>query len=992
MKKFITATALLLALLVVNAAETIGVFAPDFSKPETFNGKTAYFEMQKDLVFDTLKGKKVLVLQRGKAPVRIRFREPLTAETDYGCSFTLRRGAVNSAFVVSFGGSGFLNAPGSVFFNSNRSVYILGKDKKWQKTDIALRDDRDYKISIHVSAFQKKYYVSIAGVGELEADFDSIPSSVYMMMNPQAPEGNMNYIANLKVYREKSRIVGKENGMLNSEVTIDDANVSKQSIGCLADGNISSSVGVPVNKIITVNLPRRIEAGSVQIYGGLMGIYENPSGACAPAGYVVEGFNNGTWQVLCKAENLPDLVNFRDLDDSKLFFRHDFTPLVVDSVRIRFTSSHDTLKRMGNKTIPSSQAVVHVREVEVLSDRDVEKKLSLTDLIEVEYRLPIYRNRDRAELTVVAKDHADTPKTAEIIVKSPDNKVVFQKKIDIRKGRHNYLIDNIGGLAPGRYITYFNTERGCFRRMLRIERIPEIKAPSAVQNMAGKKLFFTPDAFVFRERKNLSVQIYPAEMKSCAKTLNDECMLLNSNAFYRTKDNKFAFAVQDYPRGGFVDRKPSVRYIVSDKLEGSYAEVAEKPAAGKYFTPGKRFNDLSFANIPSNAKFVMYDKAVHGEIPLNNIRRVWSVQPKDYGCIKAPFRTHWIVGKALNGDYVFMRDKPLLTDIHLFGNDEFETGYTTNDNFGDMWLSADGRELFLSHGQTVRRFAPYAIPYDNLSMCFRLMTIYSTVDGINWQYRHTMTLPDEKDSDGAQHYGASMMPVADADLYLVYLFAYDGETQQIYVDLNYSRDGVHYYRFPDTKPFIATDDPESWYFGHVFVKNQYVKEGKYYYQLAGYCSDLPHFVPEVTTFVKGRKVVADDFERRFEKRDLAGRLPYFDKVGGYDGIAEIGNRGRYYAGLAKYRADGWFGLTADAGEGTFATNNFNGVKAITANAAVKDGGFIKLEIVGKDGKVIKHVEINGDDLEIPVCDLDPAQEFFIRGTMKNAVLYTLYFK
>ena len=992
MKKFITATALLLAVLVVNAAETIGVFAPDFSKPETFNGKTAYFEMQKNLVFDTVNGKKVMVLRRGAPDVKVRFREALTENTDYGYSFNLKRDAVNSAFVVSFGGKGFLNAPGSVFFNSNRSVYILGKDKKWKKTDIALRDDREYKIYVHVSNFTKKYSVVIPGVGEAETEFDSMPSSVIMMLNPQAPDNNVNYISNLKVYRHPSRAVGKENGMIGADVIIDDPNTSKQSIGCINDGNTSTSVGVTVNKTITVNLPRRIEAKTIQVYGGLMSIYENPSGACAPAGYVVEGFNNGNWQVLCKAENLPDLVQFRDLDDEKLFFRHDITPLFIDSVRIRFTSSHDTRKRMGGKTISDAETVVHVREIEILSSQDVVKKAALTDLLQVEYRLPIYRNRDRAELTVVAKDHPETPSTAEIIIQSSDKKTVFQKKINIKKGRHNYIVDNIGNLPAGRYVTFFKTEKGEIRRLLRIERQEEIKAPEKILNMAGKKLFFTPDAFSLKERKNLKISIFPAEMKQHAKTPGEDRMLLNATAFYRSADNKFVFVVNDYPRGGFVDRKPATRFLVADKLEGPYNEVEKRPAYGSNFNPGRPFHNFQFAQLPGNTKFVMYDKSVHREIPLNNIRRVWSAPPKDYGCIKAPFRTHWAVGKALNGEWVFMRDKQILTDIHLFGSEEFETGFTTNDNFGDMWLANDGRELFLAHGQTVRRFAPYAVPYDNLPMCFRLMTIYSTRDGINWQYRHTMTLPDEKDSDGAQHYGSMMLPIADGDLYLVYLFAYDGETQQIYVDLNYSRDGLHFYRFPDTKPFISTDDPNDWYFGHVFVKNQYVKEGKYLYQMAGYCSDLPHFVPEVTTFLKGRKATADDFERRFESRDLSRRLTYFDKIGGYQGVADIGNRGCYYAGTAKYRVDGWFGLEAGDNKGSFVTNDFNGVKKITANAVVKNNGFIKLEIVGKDGKLIKQIELKGDDLELPVCELDPTQEFFIRGTMKNAELYTLNFK
>ena len=133
------------------------------------------------------------------------------------------------------------------------------------------------------------------------------------------------------------------------------------------------------------------------------------------------------------------------------------------------------------------------------------------------------------------------------------------------------------------------------------------------------------------------------------------------------------------------------------------------------------------------------------------------------------------------------------------------------------------------------------------------------------------------------------------------------------------------------------------------------------------------------------------FRQRFEDRGLAENWPHFEKVGGYDGLAKLTNKGGFTSGIIKFRVDGWFYLQAKDQDGTFSTNLMNANGKITANAEIAADGFIKLELCSADGKVLAEKIISGDSTEIPVFDTVPAGDFFIRGTMKNAKLYTLNF-
>jgi hypothetical protein len=315
----------------------------------------------------------------------------------------------------------------------------------------------------------------------------------------------------------------------------------------------------------------------------------------------------------------------------------------------------------------------------------------------------------------------------------------------------------------------------------------------------------------------------------------------------------------------------------------------------------------------------MYNPARHGSYALSDIGVIQNMDPYDFGCVQAGYRTYWIVARTSSGETVFLRDTPLFRDVPLYHGDSFDDGFTTNDNFGNSWLSEDGKTLFLARGQTVRRFAPYDVPYDLLPNSSRIMTIYSTVDGVDWRYRHSISSCGPLDTPFSQQYGADIKFMPDAGLHLAFVNAYDSESQQIYLDLKYSRDGIHFYDFTDPHPFAKTANPFDWYFGELFTSQDIVQVGDRYYQLASGTS-LPHYFAEpLFRHDAQSEITADDFKSLFANRRFAESLPYFKSIGGWEGLAEHTRNGHYSVGVMSYRADGWFGVRAGHRKGGFVT-------------------------------------------------------------------------
>lgn len=607
--------------------------------------------------------------------------------------------------------------------------------------------------------------------------------------------------------------------------------------------------------------------------------------------------------------------------------------------------------------------------------------------LQAEFKMPIYRNAKAAELTVVVPENG--PKTATVDIFAPDGTKIRTDKFRLKPGANKCMIKKIAKFEDGRYTTMVNLGDTTLKRLLRIEHVADIEAPK--EPIAYRKLIFTPDNYMFEKiSKNLKIEYSKPEIYEAVKNTDSIVVYIGGNSFYKTTDGKFAINVVANPyveRYGLYAKKPYYYTMVADKPEGPYTRVDERPAysndgAKNLFTGG-----AMMCSDHLDGKYELYDPAKHGTYKLTDIRIAQQINPKDFGCVQAGYRTYWAYANTSTGDTVFLSDKPVFQDIPVYKQDQWDTGFTTNDNFGNSWLSEDGKTLYIARGQTVRRDAPYDLPYDMVDT--RVLTVYSTQDGKDWKYLHSFTSDGERDTPYTQQYGARICKMPDAGLYLVFVEHFVGDMQQSSLDLDYSRDGVNFYDAPGDGPFLYTDDLDAFYFGGLYnFDTSIIQDGKKYYQMVAQVMTWPHFFPE-PLFARNHlaEVTAEDYERIFNNRGMKEKLPYFDEVGGWEGLAKMTREGHSSIAVISYRADGWFGVKAGDKVGKFTTNPIVGGGKLYVNAEIAEDGYIEIETVGVSPK--QKITLHGDDLRIPAFDL-PEGSVKLRVKMRNANLYTMY--
>ena len=607
--------------------------------------------------------------------------------------------------------------------------------------------------------------------------------------------------------------------------------------------------------------------------------------------------------------------------------------------------------------------------------------------LQAEFTMPIYRNEKAAALTVVVPENG--PKEARVEFFNPEGNLIRTETYKLKPGTNNCPVKKIGGLAEGRYAAMIHLGDTTLKRLLRIEHIPEIEAPT--EPIPYRKLIFTPDKYMFSKiSKNLKIEYSKPKIYEAVKNTDSIVVYIGGNSFYRAEDGRFIINVVANPyveRYGLYAKKPYYYTMAADKPEGPYKRIENTPKMAK----GGRMNLFTggamMCSDHLDGKYELYDPAKHGTYKLTDIRIAQQINPKDFGCVQAGYRTYWAYATTSTGDTVFLSDKPVFQDIPVYKPDQWDNGFTTNDNFGNSWLSEDGKTLYIARGQTLRRDAPYDLPYDMVDT--RVLTVYSTQDGKDWKYLHSFTSDGERDTPYTQQYGARICKMPDAGLYLVFVEHFVGDMQQSSLDLDYSRDGVNFYDAPGDGPFLYTDNLDDFYFGGLYnFDTDIVQNGNNYYQMVAQVMTWPHFFPE-PLFARNHlaEVTAEDYERIFKNRGMAEKLPYFDKVGGWEGLAKMTREGHSSIAVISYRADGWFGVKAGDKTGCFTTNPIKGGGRLFVNATVEEGGKLDIEVVGGDRS--QKVSLTGDGIHMPAFDL-PEGPFKLRVKMRNATLYTMY--
>ena len=943
---------------------------------------------------DLMPGGGALELQRGRGEVSLTIEKLVETTEDFSIEFDLVRMEKNSSFAMALYSPTGANW-GSIFIDSGGIVRVLNRENQYIKSDIILKDQKQYRVC---AAYFRESGEMVVRIGDklVSAAFPADRPLRRIVFSPQPPEGNRVLLGEVVFRSSPSAVVSRENALRGAEMTISD-HAGTRTEARLSDGKLDTAGHVGVGGELTFRPAERINATAIQIYSGTPFTSGFPSGSCALKSYVIEGFSNGSWVELVRNTNAPDFDRRGGVAEDEFFLRHDLAkPVAIEEIRLKVVDSHDTGRRTTGDIAPEER-VAAIREFQLFSDRPAVKTVSFGDLLQMDYRLPVYRHGDRAELTLVAAEDPRTPKTGKLTLFAPDGGKCLEKTVEIVPGRSTVAID-ISDFPNGRFKSVLETESGSLTRLLRIDRLPVEKIPPEPREITGRKLLFTPDEYLLVSRENLPVEVIGAKAYELAHTPSPEKLLLTARSFTPHTDGSYTLMVDDYDYRGFFGGKRDLRTLVSKSRRGPF--VAGEPSTAEARAPERCIRPFLPGNTfvpapPAGTRYEWYDPERDGKIPLNAIHRVFAYPENDYGCVKAPARTHWAVGRTADGRWVMLTREPILTDTWRFDGDDFDDGRQSNDNFAGSWLSVDPEhpELFLAHGQTVRRDAPYAVPYDNLDTAFRLLALYSTTDGVEWRFRNYLTLPDENDSPGAQHYGGLLLPLPDAELMLFYLYAYDADAQQIYIELNYSRDGIHFYRFPGAKPFLRSGTPGEWYYGHAFVRAPLYRDGDSYWQFINYASSAPHYYPEVFP-LRDRldEITGTDFRKRFAGRELAERLPVFESIGGWEGLAADAHQVKYSAGVLEFRVDGWFALSAGEETGRFTTRRLHGTGRATANAEVAPGGFIEIDLCDGSGEVLESRRLTGDGVELPLFDQLPEEEFYLSGRMRNARLYAIDFR
>ncbi len=963
-----------------------GSWTLNFADPATLDAPAGKLTNAARCEIDSATG--TLFIQRGKIQPVFAFAEPIGAKEDLSVSFEFTRLSEDSTTCFALGEQvSQANPRGILFINTQGRLLVYGPEGRYMATGMVFQPEKSYYLTVAYRRDTNSVDINCEGMKPYSGKIQNLPDEIRsFFFTPQKPEGNRMAIKNLSFRWYPSRVVTFRNALFNVPAEIGGGTALLEGA---SDGNLEASHLLPEKSVLVWKLPKRYVARSLQIFSGNAANAQNPSGALSLRGFKAEAYFNGAWEVLWEEDNAPDPGSDPVLDNSERLIRFDFAPTRVEQFRLTLENSYDTGLRMSG---PVDERLVNIREIELITDEpNTELPKNFFYLVQADYRLPVYRDADRAEFHIVVADDPQSPNQAELSIALPDGKNWFTTRTELKPGENIITVPGIDRLPAGRYFSTLTTERGKLRRLLRVEHTPEILPPPEPVMMTGKKLFFTPDRYSLSQCENLSVKVFPPRITKHVQTPDGgDFLLLNGRQYYPTKDGKYALQVTDFTYGVMPWGSSRDRKFIADNPNGPWQEIDQLPPRQPQAGIFRHFTPAPFPKAPLDAKFELYDESRHGKMELGNLNFLYFYNNVDLGFAKVKPHSLWITGKTADGRWVMMDDKPLLSANHFIGEDDFDDGTSCNDNFCGIWLSADGTECYLGQGQTVKRSAPFVVPYDNLPTGMRLMSIFSTRDGRKWEYRGVMTAPDENDSRGAQHYGVVPMQIADGDLMLGYLLAYDSEAQQIYSELIYSRDLVNFHRFPGHVPWVRTTDVNEWYFGHAFIGMNIFRSGDRYYQQAGYCTPLPHFSAEVFSSQKSlAETTAQRFRDRFRGRGLDERWPHFIDGNGYDGLAERTRKGFYATGAIDFRADGWFGLVAGDQTGTFTTHRLCGGGKVYANIRVPEGGSAVFKLTDADGGELASAEVTGDHIRQFLFDAPAEGEYRISGTLKNAELYTI---
>lgn len=630
-------------------------------------------------------------------------------------------------------------------------------------------------------------------------------------------------------------------------------------------------------------------------------------------------------------------------------------------------------------------------------DRDNahEQKL-LRQMVIGDFQPPIYRNSEVARLFLYGHtDLVEGLPVAVSVLSSAGEEEVLRARLVVHAGENVCALD-ISGLQSGRYRVKVTAQDkgvgGEIRRLLRIENGDLSKPLVPCPDVTGRRLFLIDGHHVL-VRKNVKAEVNPghAHFVSWLNVPHEtNYWAPRLLPLQKTAEQKLFVRFQDA-----VGDELHWRYAITEDLhnlhdwkvyDGVPQFKVEEPLRALF--PPEATPRWRQKVSDEQATFRFYNQERDGVPPLNEILvKYTSTQKKDFGGLPIPFRSTYAVWEKTPGQILFLSKEPLCVDRSLNASDAFEEDTDTNDNFGGQHLSPDGRTLYYVVARVVKRFPPFTVPYDNLPNSARMLTVFHTRDGFKWDKQFILP-PDENTPWWLQQYGIRIMHDPDAEIYWGYLLTYDCLRQQIFIDVAYSRDFLNWTR-PGGKPLLSVaETPGDWLFGRVMGLTQplYESDGRSFHSMPA-VMPAPHF------YEKG-SMDAAEIKKRYGHRHIE-KWPFFDQVGGYDGLAEAMPRAwsRRAVGIFVSRTDGAVALTAHDETGHLVTRLVEAGAGLRLNAKTEERGWVIVELLDdKDRPVPGYAQkFSGDMIDAPIFETLPAQPFKVRLKLKRAQVFALRF-
>lgn len=648
-------------------------------------------------------------------------------------------------------------------------------------------------------------------------------------------------------------------------------------------------------------------------------------------------------------------------------------------------------------------------------DRAWQKKL------DAEYRLPVYDLQyagcDVAEFTMV--NHTENPLEVEINMHDRlKDKHLRKFKHTVPVGTSNIKFD-LKDLPNGEYVTTVtdisdsDSAGGKFDRLLRLCTSPACAATPR-KEITGNKIFF-PDGFFLTESENIHFTTGVGKTYKVKSGTNaDDSFIVMGMGLGVDKNGNMVVNYRTMNR---------MWQVASTKTYHAVANLNDLEnwqhfdGYFKNFTPVEQVfaqTDLPAAAKPDWArkpgpdgkiKYRFYDPEKDGPINLSQLQCEFvsyaSVGQLGYvdfnwGVMRPDAATVWTVWYRSPGEALIVGKTPLVGGFPVSGTLE-PTNSGSDLSFG-QWLEDDGKTLCFGFGRHLMRAMPYQAQYDNLFDRARIVGIWRTRDGINWEQGY-IAPPDANKPPMDQHYGGSAVRMPHgAGLRVCILNRYSAATQQISWEMIYTWDGFRWTRFQNEPQLCGNGEFGSWYHGggYLLKESPITVNGKTYI-LMYWCNNSYHFEAEFlhSSTHSVDHVNGEYIKKRYKERHLE-KWPFFQKYfyGSWDKVAEHARNAVSSIGIIELRKDGFFYAVAKDKPARMLTSVLTASNDMKMNAVIKENGYIEVSLLDASGNVIngytKRFD-SGDDTNWQVFEDLPTGEFQVELKLRNAEIYTLNF-